>query len=287
MKNIKYISEPFLDNPQKYGKYAKEKVQVIYKESQEEYYLDEKKAYDAIVSYHKDLKDEISAIKEKTFGMRVKYNAIMTAIAAGIFFAGIGLGNLLTLMKLNPIIIQIVFFTVALVPNVYGFIHINEKKFYYTDKEQIQLKKNQQEIEKCSHLEQIIDGFDKNELLEIDLKRTQIDNKYLRYHNYERNQYLQNESDRNLMEARDRIEMEVQKKLREQKENLSSFNHSKSQLSLKKDLDKLEKKSKLTREKISKKVYNWLVESFQDDGSYIPYTPKEGNYVMRGEKRRK
>ena len=284
MEKIKYISGPRLDNIQKYGKYAKEVVRIIYETSNGELdkylYLDNPKLLSEVSRHYKYLKKEKNKIFDKSLDKRLKYNAIMLGISMGILVSGMGLGLGLMSLKVNPIFVSIVVDLLCGGSVGYGFYHVNKDKFYYKKNEIKRLKKLNQEISKCETIEQKINHINKEEMAEINFKRRQIDNRNLRFRNYERNKSMNLESKYNIMESEERIRIGVQNRLNSGKLNKNyNYSSSKNKLSLKDNIYKYKTKLKLTRKLISKEIKRWIEENNYQKTS-------EENYFIRGEKRR-
>ena len=287
MKKIRYVSDAQPDDIEKYGKYAKEKIKITYDTDNgyltEDVYLDNPEVKSKITNYSNDLKHERNLINAKYLNKRIKYNAIMLGIAFVIFFTGIGLGNILISLGLNGILVSnLVVIAMALI-STYGFVYVNQGKFYYKKEEMVELKRIATELGKCGSIEHKIDSLDKNELLDVNFKRSQIDSMDFRQRNLRRNYEMHLMENEIVDEAMSRINRGVAQKLKSNDPSLKSGHKFQNKIVLSDNLYSYKSSFKLTTKRLGKKIGRWFVEAFKDD---VPSRYEEGNYVKRGEKRR-
>ena len=287
MVKIKYISNPYYDDKNRYGKYAKEQVKVVYekdnKDVSKNLYLDDEELYRMLTNYEIALKKERNHINSNHFDKRIKYNAIMAGIGVAIMFTGLGLGNVLVSLGINSALVSTIIPILVTIFETIGFYHVNKDKFYYSKKEIKKLDEIKEMLEKCANIERKINSLDKNELININFRREQIDNKNLRYRNYERNVYSNHVSRDNIKEAEKRINLGVKERLRNNKQTNYQGIATKNKLSLRDNLYKYRSNFKLLRINFGRKVGNWLQETFDDNDNY--QNKQEENYMIRGEKR--
>ena len=284
MKNIKYISEPKFDDIEKYKEYAKEYIEVLYQDGKSNIYLDDVNTPLEVKRYKDDLLKRKNVIFNKSLNKRIKYNIIMTGISAATFFTGLGLGNILVSLGVNPIIVyNLILFLVAGL-DTYGFIHVNQDKFYYKKQEIIDLKKIKGELEKCNTIEGKINSLEKDELIRINFKREQIDNQMLRERHIRRNYEMYMDSKENVNDSLERINRRVVNNLESNPRSASKEKFDK-RLTISSNAYQYSGNLKLTTKRLGRKVGKWLKDSFYDE-DFRYQNRKEENYVVGGKKRR-
>ena len=207
----------------------------------------------------------------------------MLGLSVAIFFTGLGVGNVLISLGLNNVLVSNLVIIVMALVETYGFIYVNQGKFYYKKSEMVNLKRIATELSKCGLIEQKINSLDKNELIDINFRREQINNTDFRQRNLRRNYQMHLEENEIVNEAMRRVTDGVSENLKLNKSRVNNTYNSQNKIYLSDNIYKYKNKFKLTTKRLGRNIGKWFVDAFQDD-DYI--NRREENYVMRGEKRR-
>lgn len=288
MEKIMNVSEIKRDNPTKYGKYARYKIDVEYlkegKLQKREDYLDEKQAEKDVDSYSNNLKVARSNIHLKYFKKRVIYNAIMALLCAGEFLTILGIGNLLIATGINELFVSILA-NISIPASVGASLwYVNQRKFYYSNNEIELLDKIKQELLKCDDISsEIYKMKQEGKTFEYDYQRLNKDYEATRERNRERNIQMQLAMQKKIKEVNKRIENGVQEQVEEMKKN---SHHVKNI-----DFDYFENSFKnhktLQKNSTLKDIKRDLEEIILEERNKKEQAKYSDNSFQRGEKRRR
>ena len=266
---IMNISNVITENPKKYKQNARKKIIVNYVNDnisgKREEYLDDPRLSRDVNSFINFNKNKRLAIHldclNRTWVKRLICNLIMLIFEAGAFFAIPALNNLIfSGMGATSSVIGVlnVYFDAVVIGGM--FYYVNQKKFYYNDKELKNLKITKHEIDKAYNI--LAEAYRYKELeFEHSRERDKIDYQDTIIKNHNRNVDIYFETQRYRREVDERIERGVEEKL---KNNTHRTLYGDVSLG---DLLYYPKRELTRKQKFKKMIRNvgrWIAESFED-----------------------
>lgn len=265
------ISKIIIEDPKKYKQYAKKKIVVNYKndsfEGTREEYLDDPRLNKDVNSFLNINKNKRLAIHidslNRTWIKRLVYNLIMLIFEAGAFFAIPNLSNLiLNNLGANASVIGVL--NTYLVAGVCGgmLYYVNQKKFYYTNRELENLKLINNEIDRANLV--LSESIKYKEVeFENSRERDKIDYHDVIIKNHNRNVDMYYDRQKYRRESSERIKRGVEEDLQKNKNRTSIRNVNLGDL-LYYPKTKLNRKQKF--KKAIKGIAKWIAEGFEDPG---------------------
>ncbi len=266
------ISNPIIEEKEKYGEYARKKINVDFLRGEtldKRYdYLEEDRTIKDINSYLNQLKVSRMELHidslNRTWKNRLLWNLIMLLIGIGTFFGIPELNQIITsTLSLNASVMGTLSLYLVVAAEMGLFYYVNQKKFYFKKGELEKLENLNKEIERCNNILGEIVAYKEKER-EHSMERSKIDNLVIIQKNRVRNASMHFDTVKYRKEARERIETGV----KEIVANARTSNNYRRNLELY-DMDLERYQSMIINRKGSYKrmmkgALNWVKESFED-----------------------
>ena len=268
-ERITNISDVMLEDENKYFEFSRKKIAIDYRTKEgtgrRVEYLDDpilSKDVNSFMNFNKNKRFAIHLDSlNRTWEKRLIWNLIMLIFEVGAFFAIPALNNLIFgSMGANSSVIGVlnVYLDTAVIGGM--FYYVNQKKFYYNDKELKNLKITKNEIDKLNDI--LAEAYKYKELeFEHSRERDKIDYQDTITKNHNRNVDMYFETQRYRREVDERIERGVEEDLQRNQNRTSYKNVSLGDL-LYYPKRKLTRKQKF--KKMIRNVGRWIAEGFED-----------------------
>ena len=284
MEKIMDISDIKRDNENKYGKYARYKVEVEYLEDKilkkRDDFLDEKQIESDINNFIHGLKKAKREIQKKYLDKRFLYNGIMVLILIGEFFLLTGIGNLLMNLGVSGIITSMFGTFIEVISGVSLVFYVNDGKFYYSKDEMKILEEIKNNLTKSDKiLGQIYKMKQEGKLFEYDYERLNKDFEATRERNKERNIDMYNEQKMRSRETDRKIEQGTMEQVK------SKGNHSIDNIDI--EYFSSDAKKNLQKNSSFREIKQDVHEFISERRSQREQSKYSENSFERGERRRR